>query len=1726
MKVPFARFLHTAFDKGFYTAEDVTGFVLPLLQQVAAVHAAGKVVSWQGNALYTEAATLAVETDAVELPRHNLAAVQRLLQAMHSPVVSIADSNVPQWMYDDASQPLTQPAYVLGYRCYEQLLQHHDTATDVFVCGLVLASVAMGLDLNQKPHLERFVAYRNSPVLHHAGIHPVIAALIIQMTSLDRQQRGSLQQAIERLQHYRAYDPDNHATGWDNDTGISREQYILQKLRNRLFDTTKRNRLLYYKSNLRFANLTIGSVPLVQHPEHIQPSMLFIWNDDISKKVSGMKEIALNKYLRLEQHVYLGNVLNKIKAETHKDIQEYGFSQLKLVIAFLNWHNLKEEKELPIQSPLLLIPVELYKRKALTDYQYALDVLDNHAEVNPVLAQYLKGLYGIRLPEFIDLDETSLPDFFATLKEQIDACRQGIELVYIDKPQIELVYEDAQAALHNYQRKLGKPSPEQERMITVRHKQKAMNPYRWEMDTCNIVLGNFHYKKMSLVSDYNTLAETTVEHAVFQQLFGNQPKSVAWQNYDVTNPAEWNHVVTADPTQTKAILQSRAGESFIIQGPPGTGKSQTSTNLVADYVARGKRILFVCEKRAALDVVYYRLRQQGLDELCCYIHDSQTDKRAFVQDLKATYEDFTSHAMDYAGISIKRNKALEQLRLQVTFLDKYHATGHHFYDKAGLRVRELIDQLVNLQQHLQPLSVQQQEQLPYFHRWQEFGNVLERLHQALDDSGAAETFAEHPFSKVNEQVFLQQQPASLLAELTENIQHLLLQITAVMERYKVPQEQRDSFQQLKSLIQDAVLLQPLAANNHVQLANAQTQEHKAFEQQVKQHKQLQEQQSKLTTLNSNWNNKFSEADTQQALGIAHKYETSFFRFLSGNWRRLKKQMQLSYNFRQHQLPPSITHVLEQLQQEYTVTAQLHHSKQQFEQQYQIDNIDVVWRGIEALRNKHNDKEIGYLLSHPEANQLVNQLYQLNNVATQLEIQLQQCLRNPHEKPLQQVQDELESIILNVDTLKVLLPALQSYAQLPADVKQAISSLPLTAIQAQAAMAFKTWEHILHHNRDYATADITGIEQSVQQIERTYKHLLQLNAAFIRATVRKRFTEHIELSQTAVSQLTAEQKEWKKTYSEGRRILENEFGKTMRYKSIRELATKESSEVLKDIRPVWLMSPMSVSDSLPLRADMFDVVIFDEASQITLEEGIPALFRAGQVIIVGDEMQMPPTNFFNARGDDPDDIDTSLPEEETFDDDADSLLVQGARKLNSVMLGWHYRSRYETLIGYSNHAFYNKGLLTVPDQSIHTQARPEILVQEPGDAVQLINEVLHRSISYHYLPNGIYEKRSNKDEAAYIAQMVRALLTSGVQDSIGIVAFSKEQQSVIEDALDALADADPAFEQQLEAAYNRTEDDQFIGLIVKNLENIQGDERDIIIMSVCYGFDSNKKMLMNFGPINKRGGEKRLNVIFSRAKKHMVVVSSIQHQHITNVHNAGANYFKRFLHYAQMVSVGNMQAASTILHSLVANKQLQRSTTQSPIALQIREKLAAKGFAADLNIGQSVFTCPLAVKRNVDDTHYTLAILIDDEQHYTNDNWLEQYFQRPAILKAFGWKVITVYAKDWLQQPDYIMQQLLLRLTDDSPMEAEVTDTDSSTNATYAATQHADKNLTFITLYNTETAPHKFWQVAVDGNKMIVRYGKKDTKGQTQVKTFADSNTAYKEADKQVKDKLSKGYTRG
>ncbi len=301
-----------------------------------------------------------------------------------------------------------------------------------------------------------------------------------------------------------------------------------------------------------------------------------------------------------------------------------------------------------------------------------------------------------------------------------------------------------------------------------------------------------------------------------------------------------------------------------------------------------------------------------------------------------------------------------------------------------------------------------------------------------------------------------------------------------------------------------------------------------------------------------------------------------------------------------------------------------------------------------------------------------------------------------------------------------------------------------------------------------------------------------------------------------------------------------------------------------------------------------------------------------------------------------------------------------------------------------------------------------------DAPALAERLLKRPVSFHHVPKGTFRGQQNEAEAKYVAEVVRALIKANTGKSLGVVAFSQTQASAIESALEAWAKKDPEFAARLEAEKEREQDGQFIGLFVKNLENVQGDERDIIIISVAYAPDCKGKMRMNFGPINQAGGEKRLNVIFSRAKHNMVVVSSITADQITNDYNPGPDALKQYLRYAAAVSVGDEHGIHACLVRLCQRKSGPRDNHDSvdAVAARIEAQERGKGLRCASHLGHSDLRIDVAVW-SPDDDHFQRAILVDNDAHYAIKDVIERYVTRPAILRAFGWEVEQVLGKDYI-----------------------------------------------------------------------------------------------------------------
>ncbi|MGE3803118.1 MAG: AAA domain-containing protein [Gemmataceae bacterium] len=1817
----FHDFLGQRIEAGGFATEDALASFLPLLRQAAAAHRDGFVAPLQGiNDLHVEAGRIYFEAGKLAQPVLDVGRLRGMERPQTSGVQVVGAARVTTDVDDGVEQvesadigqrgvPFERPVYLPGYLAWENELGHHDPLSDIFVLGLILGSLTCGLDLTEPEELARFVRGRANLFELDPDLHPVLAKAVVRMTELDRHRRPQDSAALLRtLENYRDQDID-----FDFDLArlrelksadrSSRREMILSRLQQRLFEISRRNRLLHFRQTMQSVNLTWASVPLSFDVGSIRPEQILTWDKQLHDDLAAGKSISLNRQLRFEEAVYLPGLLDEIRNEARRDQAEFGFAHLRLVLCFLRWWNLKEKPHERFDSPLLLLPVKLTRNKGVRDV-YVLEALESEAEVNPILRHYFKQLYDIDLPESIELTTTSADDLYQLIAGRVQASEPGVTVEDIARPRIQLIHARARRRLEQYRKRVrvagrgvrsfldvdysyerdnfhplglrlfqtrirpagtrlstivderprrrdfmlpatDEPGTERERMLYAVD-EGTTNPYHWEFDRCSVTLGNFRYRKMSLVRDYTTLMEAGTEHPGFESIFSLEARALEPARPEPLPIDESYAIVSCDPTQSSAIALARQGRDYIIQGPPGTGKSQTITNLIADYVALGKRVLFVCEKRAAIDVVFHRLRQAGLHSLCCLIHDSQADKKEFVMDLKGTYESYLENQEQASPAESARTTLVEGLQRDLAPVQSFHEAMCGTPAAAGLPLRQLLHRAVELHSFNIELEPGEQERLPLYSHWREHGERIARLSTLMSDFHTSGILAEHPLHLLNARHAHAERPIEAISASLQRINTLLEAVRPGLQALGAhqPQNLADSL----LLVRHAGQLRPLAESDRLGVLRTGSELARKLDEFRQTHQDRTRAVDAAREHTRHWTNKLPADETSIALEQARALQSSFLAFLRPSWWRLRGILSRSYDFKAHKLRPTWVQVLDWLRAEHEAEA----ARAELERQacahfafagswdaflQQLADVraagDALPVSLRAARQNLIEVEAG-------AEQVVA-LARLGPDLEKLDRELADLLAEAQSLPLERLQDELDAVEEALDDVPDFVPCLAELAALPAELGQLLRRWPRGVSHLETAAARRSIDEIFRADRALARFDAKVLARQVGRLEQAHDDWHERNAAVVRERIRQRFLGKVRLGNTPAAQLDAEQKELKSLYGKGRRELEHEFGKTMRYKSIRDLVSGNTGLVVRDLKPVWLMSPLSVADTVPLDDAPFDVVIFDEASQVTLEEAVPAIFRARQVIVVGDEMQLPPTNFFSAKQADDDEsffITDADGEKVEYDLSSNSFLNHAARKLPATMLGWHYRSRSESLISFSNAAFYQGRLLTVPEVALPAESLGELRVENIEAGNDNVARLLDRPVGFHFLSKGIYQQRRNQAEADYIARLVRGLLLQECGLSIGIVAFSEAQQGEIDDALQRLARTDEPFSERLDAELEREEDGQFVGLLVKNLENIQGDERDLVILSVCYGPGPNGKMLMNFGPINQQGGERRLNVAFSRAKKHMVVISSIHHHAITNDYNDGARCLKNYLHYAEAASRGDLASARRVLHESRAREVEENEAARADaVVADLEACLLQKGYRVERDVGQSSFRCDLAVFKE-GDAKFRAGILVDTDAYYRRHNLLERDVLRPRLLRAFGWEIVRVLTKDWYTERDEVLRAIEDVLEsrvpdpsleserdgssppedDEEPPQTAGGDVQPAAGESDTAGGPARRYLEY-----TSGNSRKFWEIVVTGNQHTVRFGRRGSAGQRKTKTFADEAAAARDAERLVRDKLAKGY---
>jgi hypothetical protein len=1798
-------------DRGGLAPDDAVEALLPLFREVAALHAEGLVAPLRGtDALVAdEQYRLHLDgrpgTSPQEVAAHVAAVQQETPPAVEvtrrSGVQFAASTGVSDRAGRDVAlpgEPLTRPVLVGGWQTWEHLLGHHDALCDVAVLGQLLVALACGLDLADAHDVDLLATHRRNLFRLNPRLHPVIALIAGDMIEPDRRRRAQdVAWLAERLEDYRdqPLDFDLAEVTAGIQARTDRRRAVLAALRDRLFDLSRRNRLLYFRPTQQSFDLTEASVPLLLDVRNIRPEHLCTWQPQVAGRLLSGSGLPLGSVVRWEDAPYAAGLLDGLIAQARRDAGEYGTAQLRLVVAFLRWHDLKNEPERRIASPLLLLPVDLTRRRGVRD-SYVLRAESPVAEVNPALRQHLRQLYGLELPEAVDVTGDGIEALHAELVAAITATEPAVRLTLQQRPRIELVRARALLRVDAYRRRTGRsegpgtgrgvfggrvyaysyrrpdyaplgvqlfrdrvayhppalgvvlggapdpssryavpsvtgtgPGPDpggaHEAQTYTLDREGEANPYAWDLDLCALTLTNVNYRTMSLVRDYNDLIDdaSAGQESLLDQVFSDLPRPLQDRDRPGVPLPDRYLVVPGDASQVAAIAKARSGDSFVIQGPPGTGKSQTITNLIADYVARGKRVLFVSQKRAAIDVVHSRLRRHGLDELACLIHDSQADKKAFVRGLQATYEGWLATGDDLTATTARRSELVAGIGRELDRISGYEAALATATPASGPSPRALLERLVDLHEaRWDGASLPRVRRiLPTASAWWTARDAVAAVGDALRRAGAHAVLATHPARLVCPAVLAAVRPDAEAATRAEDAAVRLRAAVAVLDRLarampgELPAAPAGMTLATATALTDlGVLVLPLAHHRRlpaVRFTSELAEQLDADAQAVRDARAALE---RATSAAAGWHTPLRPEDARAALEVARAKEPSWTRAFSSAWRRVRRAVAEGYRADGPvAVPPSVTRALELLVAAQSAQAQLAELARAGQERWGLADPNVL---VDALAETARRED-------PWTAAALTALGRVESPPGAASPAALAELLAAAREPLRQAVEALGSVVTDVDdlpladllaaldalasptlapVLRALAPALATLDAHP-EVAAALRRLPAEPEQVEYAVAAAALDEVRAQVPALGGFDGDDLTEAVGRVQELLPSLYAGNAAVVVARARSQFLGRVAHSTRSVTGMSPDERALKATWSAGRRELEHEFGKVMRFKSIRELASDESGAVVAALRPVWLMSPTSVSDTLPLQPSLFDVVIYDEASQIPIEEAVPAMYRGGQVVVVGDQMQLPPTSYFTTRAvaDGPAGRNgrAAEPDEDAPDDedeigvvlDGDSFLAQSAVRLPSTMLTWHYRSRYEALIRFSNAAFYDARLSTVPDRAVIRRDRPDLVIDvsavehppapapgnrsgsgtgnrsgsgtgpgmghtgdgprpvadlvPPDQVSAAVDALLSRSISLHRTRGAVYRRRTNPGEAAYLAALVRELLRRDTGLTLGIVAFSQAQQSAIEHALEELADADPDFARRYEAELTREDDNQFVGLFVKNLENVQGDERDVILISVCYAPGANGRMVMNFGPINQQGGERRLNVIFSRARRHMGVVSTIDATRITNTYNDGAATLRGFLAYAEAVSRGDDAGAETLLTALRGDPArslgggtggtgivvgVGRSLHEAgdaagsgPVARRLADALRRSGVEVAEQVGHSAFRCDLALRRP-GETEHRVAVLVDTTARTAAETVDERVLSHPAVLRAAGWQIAHVLTKDWYDDPHAVTEELV------------------------------------------------------------------------------------------------------
>lgn len=1239
----------------------------------------------------------------------------------------------------------------------------------------------------------------------------------------------------------------------------------------------------------------------------------------------------------------LDRSLRRLEEQARAAIEEQGVNTLFLALGMLHYTE-ADASEQVLRAPLVLLPVELSRRSARSGYELR---ASDDPIVNPALAEYLRPR-GVVLPELPDPlpDDYDLQTFFAAATEQASAHRG------------------------------------------------------WSVKT-DVHLGLFSFQKFVMYKDLEANAPSVARHRLVRQLVGRSgdqviglPAEIRSMDLDAEYPPEKTfQVVDADSSQLRAIAACARDHDLVIEGPPGTGKSQTITNLIAQALAAGRSVLFVAEKMAALEVVYDRLVRAGLGEFCLELHSTKANKRVVMKELAATLDASFQPVAAPQGSTQRlphvRHTLTEYARAVHTPFGALGATPYRAFGELG---RVLDAPRVRLSAAIDAVSREQLDQTV---------RDLQDLAAASVEIGVP---VRHPWRDTT-RTFYSQDDLETVRETAEELASRAAEVSrrgaAVRETYGLPPVSR--FADVDTAVAVAAVLgrspgAPLAVLRS-DAWNAPPAEAVA----------LVERGRELARLRERVESRFAPAVLEQehAADIAYverKAEGifSFLAFLDGRWRAIRGRW---LGYRTPAFQGSLLDQANEMKQvdrlrveRAALTAAADRGRELFGELWQgegssWDALDGYVRWVVEFRGAY----IRHALEPRAAEVAARPAPELVEVAALREAadgartalaRLREAVGWPDgylaDSPLEEVSGRAEALAREV----ARGPQWAAFESARKTVALGIAAellppamsgeLPFTYLAPAFLRAFyqKWLAAVVQEREPLERFHTLTHEERVAEFRALDQRVLQENRAALVGQLRDRIQQRLQQPDASAALP----------------FLRREMAKQRNLSPLRR-TLQQAQAAIRAIKPCLMMSPLSVAQFLDGSEPTFDLVVFDEASQLPAEDAVGAIVRGRQLVVVGDPKQLPPTDFFTVAAGQ---ANAPVGEDGTpLYEDSESILEEfmGAGVPMS-RLKWHYRSAHESLITFSNVSFYDAELYTFPSVDTGTEGA---------------------GLRFEHVADGVYEgKGLNLREAQRVADEVVRFAREQVERSargepalsLGVGTFNLRQQLAIQDELERRRREDPS----IEPFFDRGAAEPFF---VKNLENIQGDERDVIFISVTYARAADGKLRYNFGPLNGQNGWRRLNVLTTRARRRMRVFSSMKGDEInpSETTSDGARLLREFLLYAERGRLESAAAGAA-------------ADTESPFEQDVLAELTRHGVKVVPRVGVAGYRVDLGVLDDEVPGRFLCGIECDGAAYHSSETARDRDRLRQQVLEARGWTIHRVWSTDWFKDRAGQVERLL------------------------------------------------------------------------------------------------------